>query len=99
MNKLSIVRDGAGRSEVRPQRDIADGARHPRVIWAVGESGRGQARNRLTGIRTRGSPGPDKVAPVIWGMDVFVSRRSGSQLEDRTRAAVGRICLLGRSDG
>ncbi|HWX28738.1 MAG TPA: hypothetical protein VNZ53_15040 [Steroidobacteraceae bacterium] len=38
MNKLSIVRDGAGRSEVRPQRDIADGARHPRVIWAVGES-------------------------------------------------------------
>src|SRR2546430_3671958 len=75
MNKLSIVRDGAGRSEVRPQRDIADGARHPRVIWAVGES-EGQARNRLTATRTRRSPGPDKDARFIWCMDVFVSRRS-----------------------
>ena len=28
---------------------------------------KGQARNRLTGIRTRGSLGPDEVAPVIWG--------------------------------
>jgi hypothetical protein len=55
---------------------------------------KGQA-NRLTGIRTRGSPGPDEVAPVIWGMDVFVSRRSGSQLEDRTRAAVGGLAYWG----
>ena len=76
MNEAFYCARRRGRSEVRPQRDIADGARHPRVIWAVGESGRGQARNRLTGIRTRGSPGPDKVALVIWGMDVFVSRRS-----------------------
>jgi hypothetical protein len=94
MNKLSIVRDGAGRSEVRPQRDIADGARHPRVIWAVGES-EGQARNRLTGIRTRGSPGPDKVAPVIWGMDVFVSRRSWlswGQVLDLMQE--GNVCAL-----
>jgi hypothetical protein len=41
---------------------------------------KGQARNRLTGIRTRGSPGPDEVARIIWGIDVFVSRRSALRL-------------------
>jgi hypothetical protein len=39
MNKLSIVRNGAD-ARGAPARDIADGARHPRVIWAVGESER-----------------------------------------------------------
>jgi hypothetical protein len=41
---------------------------------------KGQARNRLTGIHTRGSPGPDEVAPFIWGIDVLVSRRSDLRL-------------------
>ena len=87
------MRDGAGRSEVRPQRDIADGARHPRVIWAVGES-EGQARNRLTGIRTRGSPGPYEVARPIWPTDVLVSRRSAAANRRKNRlphrASAGR---------
>jgi hypothetical protein len=41
---------------------------------------KGQARNRLTGIHTRGSPGPDEVAPIIWGIDVLVSRRPALRL-------------------
>ena len=86
-----------GRNEVRPQRDIADGARHPRVIWAVGESERGQARNRLTGIRTRGSPGPYEVALVIWGIDVFVSRRSWLSPGASPHADMSLILLKNRS--
>ena len=45
---------------------------------------KGQARNRLTGIRTRGSPGPDAVARIIWGIDVLVSRRSTLALSAQT---------------
>src|SRR5947209_12530763 len=40
-------------------------------------------------------PGPDKVAPVIWGMDVFVSRRSWlswGQVLDLMQE--GNVCAL-----
>src|SRR5215510_1858565 len=37
MNKLSIVRDGTT-AAIYAAAHIAVGARHPRVIWAVGES-------------------------------------------------------------
>jgi hypothetical protein len=52
---------------------------------------KGQARNRLTGIRTRGSPGPHEVARPIWPTDVLVSRRL---------LTGGRIgCLIGLAPG
>src|SRR5262249_2877249 len=57
------------------------------VIWAVGEKVEGQARSRLTGFRTRGSPGPDEVALTIWGTDVSVSRQP---------LLSPRVSLLGR---
>jgi hypothetical protein len=38
MNEAFYCAKRRHRSEVRPRRDNADGAGHPRVIWAVGES-------------------------------------------------------------
>jgi hypothetical protein len=48
--------------------------RHPRDLGA-GFSEKGRAKNRLTGIRTRCSQQPNRLA-LIWDMDVFVSRRA-----------------------
>jgi hypothetical protein len=49
-------------------------SRHLRDLGA-GLREKGRARNRLTGIRTRGSQQPNRLAS-IWGKDVFVSRRA-----------------------
>ena len=49
-------------------------SRHLRDLGA-GLRGKGRARNRLTGIRTRGSQQPNRLI-CIWNRDVFVSRRT-----------------------
>ena len=60
--ELSVARIGIvaaqGVSTIRAR----GGVRHPRVIGLSIEI-KGQARNRLTGIRTRGSPRPERVDP------------------------------------
>jgi hypothetical protein len=49
-------------------------SRHLRDLGA-GSREKGRARNRLTGIRTRGSQWPNWPRH-IWDRDVFVSRRA-----------------------
>src|ERR1700730_422094 len=48
----------------------------PRVLGCQFGEIKGRARSRLTGIRTRGSPGPNAVALPIWGIFVLVARSS-----------------------
>jgi hypothetical protein len=56
------------------RRAAAGFSRHLRDLGA-GLRGKGRARNRLTGIRTRGSQQPNRLA-CIWDRHVFVSRRT-----------------------
>ena len=60
MKGLSVMRDDAAAAHMRAAR-VAGGARHP-ARSGLSVSGDGRARNRLTGIRTRGSQGPQRVA-------------------------------------
>ena len=51
-----------------------------------------RARSRLTGSRTRGSPPAHQAAPLMWAIDVFVSRRW-----HRSTGTLLVGCLFGQS--
>ena len=72
MKNFLLARCGPLRDALRPA--FAGKARHP-ARSRCRENEKERARNRLTGIRTRGSPKPKGLATVIWDIRVFVSRR------------------------